>query len=168
MGHIEHAPPRLPHSAFVLPPRQVPVVSQQPWQLPGLQPLEPPAPPLPPPVPVMPPSPATHMPLEHASFGAHDVHSFAPTPQANLSLPGWHMPLTSQQPLQLDLRQRGVGELHAPMATSTRRVTKRMSCFTVSTVPADGPFGRVMDYHRPGFGFKCALRSSISIRRSSR
>lgn len=95
------APPR-PQFCEVLPPRQKPLVSQQPLQLAGLQP---PSAPPPPPVP---PSDATHAAKAQAWPGPQVAQVAAPAPQPQTSLPGWHSPFASQQPLQLDRRQGGL------------------------------------------------------------
>jgi hypothetical protein len=50
----------------------------------------------------------THAPPEQASPLPHEMHATPPLPQAPITLPGWHMPLASQQPFLQEL------ELHAP------------------------------------------------------
>lgn len=106
--------------------RQVLVASQQPPHEPGphTDAEPPPAPPAPPavppalpaappppaapPVPATPPAPATlHLALRQDWPAGQRTHSLAPAPQAAGRRPSWHWPFSSQQPAQLETRQRG-------------------------------------------------------------
>ncbi len=130
--------------------RQVLFASQQPPQDPGPQtamvpppapaapvpPPIPPTPPTPPPAPLEPPVPVPvpHFPEMQDWPAGQRVHAAAPTPHAAGSRPSWHWPLSSQQPEQLEVRQRGVLP-HAARSSRTvaARTTQRAMTAWLST-----------------------------------
>jgi hypothetical protein len=168
LGHPTQVPPFLPQALLALPPRQMPPMSQQPAQVVGPQPPSPAKPPpVPPPEP--PPLPPSRRPQAlstQAMFIGQEMQAAAPKPQANCSVPFWHMPFLSQHPSQLLTRQRGELE-HAIASASVTRPTQQTNAFIVLS---GGPFkplcSRLCKYHLSSGSYKCASPSSIWTRRS--